>query len=140
MKVLPSFYAIFAFASILSVASGWSFSSRGSSSSTNQLTDVNQQQCRASFLAKCGAAAAASLVGCHGPNSQIQPAFAKDVDPALKGTKKDPEFEKCLSECMYECTKPKGVEQKSRAECLPECKKECAKNKAQLMIGTPIQK
>ncbi|GMH59084.1 hypothetical protein TrRE_jg3888, partial [Triparma retinervis] len=27
---------------------------------------------------------------------------------------------------MYECTKPKGDEQKGRAECIPECKKKCA--------------
>ena len=64
------------------------------------------------------------------------PAFAKD-DAAVKGTKKDPSFEACLSTCMYECTKPKGVEQKSRQECLPECKSKCATTKAQLMTGTP---
>jgi hypothetical protein len=63
-----------------------------------------------------------------------------EVDPALKGTKKDPSFEACLSKCMYECTKPKGAEQKSRAECLPECKKSCAKSKEQLMLGLPIKK
>jgi hypothetical protein len=39
---------------------------------------------------------------------------------------------------MYECTKPKGTEQKSRKECLPDCKKECAKTDAQLMKGTPM--
>lgn len=64
------------------------------------------------------------------------PAFAKD-EAAVKGTKKDPAFESCLSTCMYECTKPKGVEQKSRQECLPECKAKCATTKAQLMKGTP---
>jgi hypothetical protein len=36
-----------------------------------------------------------------------------------------PVNEACLSKCLYECTKPKGSEQKSRAECLPECKKQC---------------
>ncbi len=61
---------------------------------------------------------------------------AKDVDPALKGTKSDPAFQGCLSECVYECTKPKGTEQKSRAECIPECKAKCATSKAQLMLGT----
>mmetsp|Transcript_1549 Transcript_1549/g.2345 ORF Transcript_1549/g.2345 Transcript_1549/m.2345 type:complete len:136 (+) Transcript_1549:19-426(+) len=65
------------------------------------------------------------------------PAFAKEVDPSLKGTKKDPAFEGCLSQCMYECTKPKGAEQKSRAECIPECKSKCATTKAQLMKGEP---
>jgi hypothetical protein len=63
-----------------------------------------------------------------------------ETDPMLKGTKKDPSFEACLSKCMYECTKPKGAEQKSRAECLPECKKGCAKTKEQLMLGQPIKK
>ena len=65
-------------------------------------------------------------------------AFAKD-DAALKGTKNDPAFETCLSQCIYECTKPKGAEQKSRKECLPECKTQCAKTKAQLMTGQPIK-
>lgn len=65
---------------------------------------------------------------------------AKQVDPALKGTKKDPSYEACVSQCMYDCTKPKGSEQKSRQECLPECKKQCATTKEQLMTGTPISK
>ncbi|KAL7572764.1 hypothetical protein ACA910_009027 [Epithemia clementina (nom. ined.)] len=67
-------------------------------------------------------------------------AWAKDVDPSLKGTKKDPAYEACVSECIFYCTKPKGDEQKSRKECLPECKKSCATTKEQLMIGTPINK
>ena len=66
------------------------------------------------------------------------PAWAKEIDPALKGTKKDPEYEACVGKCIYECTKPKGSEQKSRAECIPECKKQCATTKQQLMIGTPL--
>lgn len=65
------------------------------------------------------------------------PAYAKEVDASITGTKKDPNYEKCLSLCMYDCTKPKGSEQKSRQECLPECKQQCAKTKAQLMLGTP---
>ena len=68
------------------------------------------------------------------------PAHAKDVDPALKGTKADPAFQACLGQCMYECTKPKGSEQRSRAECLPECKSKCATSKEQLMTGTPLKK
>jgi hypothetical protein len=70
------------------------------------------------------------------------PALAKDdaAAAALKGTKADPEYEACMSTCIYECTKPKGVEQKSRKECIPECKQTCATSKAQLMIGTPIKK
>ena len=62
---------------------------------------------------------------------QAQPAHAKEIDPALKGTKNDPEFQACLSKCIYDCTKPKGAEQRSRGECLPECKKTCAKTKEQ---------
>lgn len=63
--------------------------------------------------------------------------LAKEVDPTVKGTKNDPKYEGCVSNCLFECTKPKGDEQKSRAECLPGCKKECATSKQQLMIGTP---
>lgn len=72
-------------------------------------------------------------------SATTQPASAKtnEIDPALKGTKADPEYQTCVSQCMYDCTKPKGDEQKSRAECLPECKKQCASSKAQLMVGTP---
>jgi hypothetical protein len=66
------------------------------------------------------------------------PAWAA-ADAALKGTKRDPVYEACVGQCMYECTKPKGEEQKSRQECLPECKKQCATSKAQLMVGTPLK-
>ena len=66
------------------------------------------------------------------------PSYAATTDPALKGTKKDPAFEACLSQCMYDCTKPKGIEQKSRTECLPECKQKCATTKAQLLKGRPV--
>ena len=64
--------------------------------------------------------------------------WAKDGDSELKGTKQDPDFEACLSKCLYDCTKPKGSEQRSRKECLPECKTTCAKTKEQLMLGKPI--
>lgn len=67
-------------------------------------------------------------------------ALAAKEDPALKGTKKDPAYEACLSQCIYECTKPKGMEQKTRAQCIPECKSQCATTKAQMMLGTPINK
>jgi hypothetical protein len=64
---------------------------------------------------------------------------AKEVDPSLKGTKKDPRFEACLSRCLYDCTKAKGEQQKSRSECLPECKKRCATTKEQLLTGKPLK-
>jgi hypothetical protein len=67
----------------------------------------------------------------------VSPSHAA-TDESVKGTKKDPAFEACLSKCMYTCTKPKGVEQKSRAACLPECKQSCATTKAQLLKGVPL--
>jgi len=70
-------------------------------------------------------------------NQNQSAALAKDVDPGVKGTKADPKFQACLSQCIYECTKPKGDEQKSRAECLPECKAKCAETKEQMIKGTP---
>jgi len=66
-----------------------------------------------------------------------KPAYAKASD---KGTKKDPEYQACISLCVYECTKPKGDEQKTRMECLPGCKAKCATTKEQLLTGKPIQK
>eukprot|EP00533_Pseudo-nitzschia_delicatissima_P014917 CAMPEP_0197270300 /NCGR_PEP_ID=MMETSP1432-20130617/6950_1 /TAXON_ID=44447 /ORGANISM="Pseudo-nitzschia delicatissima, Strain UNC1205" /LENGTH=72 /DNA_ID=CAMNT_0042735581 /DNA_START=144 /DNA_END=362 /DNA_ORIENTATION=- len=52
------------------------------------------------------------------------PVWAKE-EAFTKGSKNDPDVQAKLSLCMYECTKPKGAEQKSRAECLPECKTKC---------------
>lgn len=80
---------------------------------------------RSSFIATIG-----GMVVCDAPVAAME-------NENMKGTKKDPAFEQCLSLCMYECTKPKGVEQKSRAECLPECKEKCATTKAQLLKGAP---
>lgn len=84
---------------------------------------------RSNFLSVVGGVAAGTVL-------MVPGAEAKE-DPAVKGTKKDPAFEACLSKCMYDCTKPKGNEQKSRAECLPECKQQCATNKSQLLKGEP---
>lgn len=89
---------------------------------------------RAQWLQTAGGVFAGMIMG------TATPAWAAKDDPALKGTKKDPAFEACLSTCMYECTKPKGYEQKTRQECLPECKSKCAETKAQLMLGLPAQK
>ena len=89
---------------------------------------------RSNFMAVIAAGVITANSGLLSP----APALAKDVDPALQGTKKDPDFEACLSKCLYDCTKPKGAEQRSRKECLPECKTTCAKTKEQLMLGKPI--
>lgn len=62
-------------------------------------------------------------------------AAAADDSNAKTGTKEDPVFQACLSKCIYDCTKPKGDEQKSRAECRAECKASCAKTKEQRGIG-----
>ena len=100
--------------------------------STPQKSSVQQKEqqrsrivSRQSFLATVASTSCLTFLGTQ------QPAFAKEIDPALKGTKSDPEFQACLSKCIYDCTKPKGAEQKSRGECLPECKKTCAKTKEQ---------
>ena len=91
---------------------------------------------RSEFLQKCGKFL---IVGAaFNPSIIPSPANAAD-DKAAKGTKADPKFQLCLSNCMYECTKPKVEEQKTRAECLPECKKSCATTKEQLMKGTPTK-
>ena len=72
-------------------------------------------------------------------SASIASAADSSTAAAMVGTKQDPKYEACLSKCMYDCTKPKGMEQKSRAVCLPECKAQCATTKQQLMIGTPIK-
>ena len=89
---------------------------------------------RLSFL-KTAIASTATVVLTNGNVAQ-----AKEIDPALKGTKQDPAYQACLSQCVYDCTKPKGDEQKTRSECIPECKKQCATSKEQLFLGTPIKK
>ncbi|GMI42715.1 hypothetical protein TrCOL_g6317 [Triparma columacea] len=66
----------------------------------------------------------------------VLPSHAKDTS-SDKGTKSDPKYTSCVSACMYDCTKPKGEEQKGRAECIPECKKKCATSSDQLLLGTP---
>eukprot|EP00640_Fibrocapsa_japonica_P007784 CAMPEP_0113934946 /NCGR_PEP_ID=MMETSP1339-20121228/2194_1 /TAXON_ID=94617 /ORGANISM="Fibrocapsa japonica" /LENGTH=153 /DNA_ID=CAMNT_0000936929 /DNA_START=87 /DNA_END=548 /DNA_ORIENTATION=+ /assembly_acc=CAM_ASM_000762 len=66
------------------------------------------------------------------------PVSAKKVKEELIGTKDDPTFKNCLSQCIYFCTKPKGTETRERSECLPECKKQCATTKEQGLVGKPI--
>jgi hypothetical protein len=85
---------------------------------------------RSDFLAIIAGGVAIGTVGA--PSA----AWAGD-DSAKSGTKKDPTYEAAVSTCMYECTKPKGAEQKSRKECLSECKQSCATTKAQLLTGEP---
>jgi len=98
-------------------------------SQQNAAKTSDTQLSRSNFLALVGAGVTAATFN-------VPLAFANG-EAELKGTKKDPNFEACLSTCMYECTKPKGVEQKSRKECLPECKAKCATNKTQLLLGDP---
>ena len=45
---------------------------------------------------------------------------------------KPPPYEACMSLCIYECTKPKGGEQKLRTECIGECKIVCKDKKRTL--------
>mmetsp|Transcript_20666 Transcript_20666/g.25568 ORF Transcript_20666/g.25568 Transcript_20666/m.25568 type:complete len:157 (+) Transcript_20666:170-640(+) len=104
----------------------------------SSITQTRQSQTvtttRATFFQNSlGAAATAILLW----GNAVTPADAKEIDPALKGTKGDPEYQLCVSNCLYECTKPKGGEQKSRAVCIPECKEKCATSKEQLLTGTP---
>ncbi|GMI28454.1 hypothetical protein TeGR_g2466 [Tetraparma gracilis] len=72
------------------------------------------------------------------PLALASPALAlgpSKPDPALAGTKADPEYQACLSQKLYDCTKPKGGEQRSRGECLAEIKPQCATTKQQLLRG-----
>ena len=41
------------------------------------------------------------------------------------GTKKDPNFLKCLNDCVPRCLGPPGSVMKERADCLLECQDEC---------------
>lgn len=118
---------------IIGITTGYSSTPRSSpltSKKSSQPIQVTSQPnnrivSRHSFLTTAASSACLTFLGTQ------QPAYAKEVDPAVKGTKADPEFQACLSQCIYECTKPKGAEQKSRGECLPECKTKCATTKAQ---------
>jgi hypothetical protein len=94
-----------------------------------------QVQSRSAFLSSALAATALSFLA--PPQAAHAATSNNDSDAATKGTKKDPKFEACLSQCMYDCTKPKGSEQRSRTECLPDCKKQCATTKQQLLLGLP---
>mmetsp|Transcript_31887 Transcript_31887/g.47395 ORF Transcript_31887/g.47395 Transcript_31887/m.47395 type:complete len:137 (-) Transcript_31887:191-601(-) len=98
-------------------------------------TQLNALSSRRDFMKNGAGFAAAASATLLFPLQAAQ--AAKPVDPTLKGTKDDPEYQACVSQCMYDCTKPKGMEQKSRLECLPECKQKCATTKQQLMKGTP---
>lgn len=88
---------------------------------------------RNSFLSKA-ATAAFVLVSSFTSFSSSSSAAPENV----KGTKKDPAYEACLSKYIYDCTKPKGEFTKDRSECRQEAKKACATTKQQLMLGTPI--
>ena len=110
---------------IIGITTGYSTPQKSSTQSTQQKPQQSRIISRQSFLTTIASTSCLTFLGTQ------QPASAKEVDPAVKGTKSDPEFQACLSKCMYDCTKPKGAEQKSRGECLPECKKTCATTKQQ---------
>lgn len=133
--VLLSFVLVSSVKSFSAGPTGGADTSSCSPSTAEHASTVDRRSAISSLSSSIFAAGVTAAVS--GPSS---PAFAAEVDPALKGTKKDPAYEACLSKCLYECTKPKGEEQKSRAECIPECKKKCATTKEQLMKGTPIKK
>ncbi|GMI04974.1 hypothetical protein TrVE_jg8171 [Triparma verrucosa] len=104
-----------------------------SSSSTSLSSSVDDGISRSSFLKNAAPAALISTIGLVGG---VESCSAKGSDA---GTKSDPKYTNCMSLCLFSCQKPKGVDQKSRAECIPPCKSECASSKEQLMIGTPKQ-
>jgi hypothetical protein len=115
--------------------------SHDSDSDSDSASSMPSPTSRARFLSTFAAAVVSTAVGVVSvsalPAAAAAAADAK-IDPSVKGTKKDPGYESCVSQCMYECTKPKGNEQMSRTQCLPGCKKQCATTKAQLMVGTPL--
>ena len=66
----------------------------------------------------------------HQNSIQYRVNAAEETNKSKTETKKEKaEYEKCLSKCLYTCTKPKGEETKLRTECLPGCKKMCAPGK-----------
>ena len=133
-------YKVLILASVLATQSlvhGFSLQMNNHQKAAPTMVDSMQISSRSSFLHS--AAAAVLLVGTT-TTTTSSAAWAKEVDPSIKGTKQDPAYQACMSTCLYECTKPKGEETKLRQECLPECKPKCATTKAQLMIGTPIAK
>lgn len=117
---------------LLFVHAADSSSSSSSNSNSNTSPATKNELSRTLFLSD--ALALASFIAIVSPPT---PAFAGDDSVARKGTKEDPKFQACLSLCMYDCTKPKGAEQRSRSECLPECKQKCATTKQQLLLGSP---
>ena len=70
---------------------------------------------------------------------RVSPSHNSSLPPPSPLPQSDPKYTNCMSLCLFSCQKPKGVDQKSRAECIPPCKSECASSKEQLMIGTPKQ-
>lgn len=119
----------------------WSTTTTTTTTTTPQHTQLPEQS-RSDFLTHLASigfvATTATLLNPAAAAAASASTFANtDTTTTVKGTKKDPAYEACISKCMYECTKPKGQEQKSRAECLPDCKKQCATTKEQLLMGTP---
>lgn len=111
-------------------------------SKSYKLYAINPQSSTNDAVSRKDVIQSALLLGVMSYTATTSPLTATAADAtstATSGTKQDPKYEACLSKCMYDCTKPKGTEQKSRAVCLPECKTQCATTKQQLMIGTPIK-
>ncbi|GMI02077.1 hypothetical protein TrLO_g10455 [Triparma laevis f. longispina] len=102
--------------------------------SSTALQVRNHPVSRTAFLSQFGYASTLGLL--TSVLTDVKPAYAGGEEK-LKGTKADPKYTNCVSECVFECTKEKGVEQKTRVECIPGCKEKCASSKAQLMLGTP---
>lgn len=91
-------------------------SNANSPTTTAQIPENGESflQSRQNFFAAAATAMTAAAV--------LSPKAALAAEDYVKGSKNDPDVQAKLSVCMYECTKPKGDEQKSRAECLKECK------------------
>lgn len=123
---------------LLSTSSVSSTSLSAKSLKSDDVDNTNASLDRSSFLLKTATILTTTTATAFG--LVVDPSWAAKDDLSLKGTKADPKYQACISTCVFECTKPKGDEQKSRAECLPECKQKCATTKEQLMLGTPLKK
>lgn len=70
----------------------------------------------------------------------ISPVLLSVLQPSPANAKDGPILQSCVSECIYDCTKPKGDGQRTRAECQAECKEKCAKTRDKVVKGVPSAK